>query len=490
MQERRIRQVYVFLQQKEDCMQFNIFKGTALAACAASFVALAASSAVFAQDAEQESVGRGWPVLVNEAEPVGARAFRGADGLAAAINGDVPEGVEPLPVDLFTTKDFYQDVEYWTDPRYYRCNSPDSLQNMWLGAAEGDTDGVGGNPPFTAAWGQCDRDYPIESIVSPYPFETAQEHYEALLAETKERGGPTIYTRDNPGPDWDGRYTRPVAIYQVERREGRSYTPPDPELMVEAPQWYFMGINQASTIAALLTPEYRKRVVQERYHQAVTNAPHWPAQYCWPDGFMRLFAPQAHVRMDISVSEDRVQFLASSAENFIRHVNLNREFNMEGKVPRLGLDVPRWFGETVGFWDGEVLISWTSNVMPWTTHGMYEHSDKIQSVEILKARNAPNGDFIGIDHEIILYDEDALLEPVRIQQLHVKTGDFEDLDAHIFTRCLQTIFPVDGRAQPVAPGTTIEYTTPDMYNRPWAGLWERYFEEGMTPPDAEALFGF
>ena len=41
---------------------------------------------------------------------------------------------------------------------------------------------TGDNPPASAAWGYCDRDYPREAIVSPYPFKSAQQHYAALLA--------------------------------------------------------------------------------------------------------------------------------------------------------------------------------------------------------------------------------------------------------------------------------------------------------------------
>jgi general stress protein 26 len=32
---------------------------------------------------------------------------------------------------------------------------------------------------------------------------------------------------------------------------------------------------------------------------------------------------------------------------------------------------------------------------------------------------------------------------------------------------------------------------PDMYGRPWAKIWEQYFEQGMSKPDAtEDLFNF
>ncbi len=39
----------------------------------------------------------------------------------------------------------------------------------------------------------------------------------------------------------------------------------------------------------------------------------------------------------------------------------------------------------------------------------------------------------------------------------------------------------------------IEFETPDMYGRPWAKAWAKYFEAGMKDPDKakeEEIFDF
>jgi hypothetical protein len=190
------------------------------------------------------------------------------------------------------------------------------------------------------------------------------------------------------------------------------------------------------------------------------------------------------------VTPNEVQILAGVARNFITNIHIGREFNTTGAVPRLGADVPRWYGETIGFWDKDVLITWTSNIQGWFAHGAFEYSNKMQTVEIYSPNRDANGKFIGLNHEAIFYDPDALVEPIRIVRNHIKTSGPEKGDPYVFIECIPTIFPVKGRATPVSPGTTIDYRVPDMYGRPWAQMWEEYDEKGMEKPKEKDIFSF
>jgi hypothetical protein len=178
------------------------------------------------------------------------------------------------------------------------------------------------------------------------------------------------------------------------------------------------------------------------------------------------------------------------ADNIVTNIHVGREFNMDGAVPRLGPDVPRWYGETIGFWDGDALITWTSNIQGWATHAAFEHSSRMQTIEIYTPNRDDNGAFVGLNHEAILYDPDALIEPVRIVRNIVRQSGFEQGDPQPFIECLQTIFPLNGTSSPVPPGTVIELEVPDMYGRPWAHIWEKYWETGMERPQEEDVFSF
>ena len=439
------------------------------AACAAVTLRLAAQQA---PDIGFKSVGRAAPLAadVNSLEQVGSTMMRGGAFLGSAPPGETPVGIQPLPRDLFTTNDFYADRASWSDKRYFRCNSLIAIENMWAGVTGGT---IGKNPPASAAWGRCDRDYPRSAIVSPYPFRTAQAHYEALLAETRKRGGPTIHTRATLPDEWNGIYRQP------------RFSPRNDN-------WISTRHVQVPTILSLLTESYRQRLVQETYHHGHTNKPMWPAQFCWPEGFMRRWHEWAAYDRQVMVTPQMVQIYMSGAMNFVTNIHVGRSFKMDGPVPRLGEQVPRWYGETIGFWDHDTLITWTSNIQAWTSHTAFEHSGSMQSIEIYTPLRDAQGRFTGLNHEAILYDPEALVEPIRILERMDKRADFADANVNpiVFTECIQTIYPVKGTPTNITPGRTIEFEVPDMYGRPWAQIWEKYWEQGMKKADNEDLFDF
>src|SRR5918996_977176 len=148
---------------------------------------------------------------------------RTASAAAFLVVGVMLSSTAAQQTTIFTTTDFRKDRALWTDPAYYRNNTPGQLRGMALDIV-----------PYSDSGQVADaRKYGSEgtgkpgavNLTSPHPYKTAWEHYQAKL---KAAGGGTKHTRETI-PDWSGRWEGGAA---------------------------FGGQAPASDIVKLLTPEY------------------------------------------------------------------------------------------------------------------------------------------------------------------------------------------------------------------------------------------
>ena len=200
------------------------------------------------------------------------------------------------------------------------------------------------------------------------------------------------------------------------------------------------------------------------HYHAVTNQPH-----------------------SVIVTPTLVQFLAGDADNFITNIHIGRSFNTAGTIPNLGGEVPRWYGDTIGFWDGDALITWTSNIQGWKVHGNPEFSGEAADDRDLHAapRQAPASSSASITKASSTTPRRSC-EPIRMTRTLERISGFEDGDPYTFIECVQTIYPdqrprdAGGRGQgdPVQSART-------CIDRPWAKIWEEYHEKGMQRPQQE-----
>lgn len=329
--------------------------------------------------------------------------------VAASATGAVSQTTAQTT--LFSTADYRQDRDRWTDPAYYLHNTARQLTDMQVDNRFGQK-------------GEGRDEYDIKS---PYPFTSAWEHYQAWL---KRANGGTRHTLATL-PNWDGRWGG-----------GGS--------------WLNSQNIQASTIAKALTPQYREYYVQQV--KAEAEGRHWwPASFCFPDGFVRgvqgaeefLIRPNQVVILISQVHESQIRWVFTDDRG---HRPEEQQF-------------AQWQGESTGFWDGNALVVHTNQIRQWNaTHSMFEWSDQLTAVE----RYERMGDEIAA--EITLYDPVAFLAPLHAKLRFRRTNP---PDRPVYNSCTDTNGPSsnifvrpDGVLDERTPGDPARWDATDP--RPWA----------------------
>lgn len=351
-----------------------------------------------------------------------------AASIAALLVGlslSTPAAAQTTQPTIFTTTDFRQDRERWTDPAYYRNNTVSQLRGM---AIDLDSGGRGSGQEASA------RAYGSEgtgrvgalNLASPYPFKTALEQYDAWL---KEAHGGTKHTKDTI-PDWRGRW-------------------------VGGPAGLGGGPNPASAVAAMLTPKYREYFVQEM--KAYTEGRIWSAgSFCLPGGFFSSLEPEEFI-----VTPDRVWTLgAGNGSNTTRWIYTDGSGHSAKDF-----EFAKWHGESIGFWNGDSLIVHTNQIKGWKG-GMSEFTDNLEAVE----RYRRVGD--RIEGEITLYDPDVFVRPVHSKMRFEIDPETRPELRPLFNTCSDTNGPSSkvfmderGKLNERLPGDPLYWDPTDP--RPW-----------------------
>ena len=145
-------------------------------------------------------------------------------------------------------------------------------------------------------------------------------------------------------------------------------------LWVGGSTWLDSRRVQASTVAAVLTPQYREYYVQQV--KADSEGRHWwAAAYCLPDGFVRGLwrSPK-----EFALRPDKVWIISSMlTETQVRWI----ESASRGHSPE-AMHYPKWQGESIGFRDGSALVIHTNQIKGWTaSHSLIEWTDNLTAVE-------------------------------------------------------------------------------------------------------------
>jgi hypothetical protein len=234
-----------------------------------------------------------------------------------------------------------------------------------LVAAQGGAFGGGSGPP-------------LQTVPPPRQFATSDEHYAYLLEQAKGGTKHTLATV----PRWDG-------LWQP---AGNTHL----EAFIDGPGF------QGKVREGLLTPEYEV-AYKERWREQTElgQVKYDRLGHCEPPGYPRiLLEPYTHEFINLPDIAYQINDFGPS----IRRTYIGKEHsNVYG--------THSWYGDTVGFWDGNKLVSHTKYVFPADfTRWSPMTSNQFEGVEIWELKTY--GDMQRLEVQTTFYDKYLLKKPV------------------------------------------------------------------------------
>lgn len=222
----------------------------------------------------------------------------------------------------------------------------------------------------------------LEAVPPEREFTTSDEHYQYLL---ERANGGTQHTMETI-PQWDGLWNT----------AGNNHM----ELFVEG------GLRDGKVIEGVLTPEYEV-AYKERWRQQVEEGEvrYDRLTHCEPAGMPRwLLEPYSHEFVNLP---DQSWFI-NDFSNGIRRIYINQEhtnlLDMNGSHS--------WYGDTVGFWDGDKLVTHTKYLIPADfTRWSPMTSNQLETVETWELKDY--GDQQRLEVQVSLYDRHAFVKPLH-----------------------------------------------------------------------------
>ena len=259
-------------------------------------------------------------------------------------------------------------------------------------------------------------------VPPPMQFDSAEAHYNYLLEQAE---GGTRHTQTSL-PDWSG---------------------------------IWAGATRANSLVhpteMVLTEEYSARYTEvQRQLREEGDVRYDRLTHCEPSGYPRWIVEPYFKEFVLTPDQT---WLMQDFQNETRRVFT------DGRAHDI-LDGHSWLGDTIGFWDGNKLVTWTLGVMPADYfRGHPENSAELQSAEVWQRIDGEDGERDRISVQATMYDPAALTEPFNMAADYYDAGFDYRIRYWECTTTSNAVITEEGTTTHVLPGE-------DNYKDPLGGV--------------------